>query len=141
MSNPIRSIRRAREQKQPETVTLKLNQVIGSQGALGALLGQPLPARQAFEIGKMVRAINGELEAYETARKALCERFSDGKMKNDGKEYDIPDETLPAFQKEMSDLLDAEVHLSIKPLNLDSLNGITISPGHMMQLDWLILDQ
>lgn len=157
MSSKVRSIQREIKRKAVKdgVVPVTLGQLLQSIGALNYLTAQALAASVSFRIGRMLKAINGELEQYELSRKTLCERFSnknaEGKAimlnaKNEPIEegqqgrYDIPKEKMEEFEKELTELSAVEVELPGQQIHVSDLGSVNIAPAHLMILDWMIAE-
>jgi hypothetical protein len=171
MSRKVRSIKREIEkQNAPGTIAVKLEDLIACTNpvtdSLGnpirpsvwqTLMSQPVPARVAFDLSKTAKAIASEREAYEAARKGMCERYAekdaDGKpkmvpvqMSDDGRSvtvpehYDILEEKMVDFNKELAELHQTEVSLIANQLNIESLSSINIPAAHLFALAWLIVE-
>lgn len=149
MSSKVRSIKRAQEaRKESQSISVSLSDLISSQGAFRMLLAQPLQAKYAFQLGKIAKAATVELQQFDQTRLAMCEKYSDkdadGKPKmvpeGEGEKFDIPEEKMADFNKELEELKAVEVSLPYERLKIDHLQGINIPAGHLMALEWLLAD-
>ena len=165
MSNKIRSIAKARERQQAKSgeITVSLGRLIhcGMQTeqnpfpSLFVLVGQELPIRQSFLLGKLTKSVSAEIEQYQASRKTLCEKYSEkdgegkarmidaeGKPVAEGQpgNYDIPKERMDDFSKEHQELIDTEVSIPGVKIKINDLAGVKISPAHVMALEWLICE-
>lgn len=110
---------------------IKLSALINSHTALSALTDQPLPARASFQLARASKAIAVELDAYEAARKALCERY--GKVSTDGTKYDIAKKNQKSFDEEYAQLIATEVELGTG--NKDVFDSIDTPSARNTNLD------
>lgn len=124
------------KRRKEQFVKIKLSQLVSSAESLGRLGGQPLPARQAFLLGKTLKAVNSELESYNATRLETCKRFGTEDKKKG--QFEIPEENLEAFNKEFQDLLNTEVELNVDKLKLADLGNANLSGSDVVVLDWLI---
>lgn len=162
--NAVRSIKRKAERENTEDKTIRatLAQLIASHsispqfaGPLDILCQQPIPIVQSFRLSKLVAAVDREIEPYQAAKKALCERYAkkDGEGKaiilddkgervEEGQSgrYDIPKETNEEFEKEHATLTETEVTLPGEKIRVAELGNITIAPACLVHLAWLIAD-
>lgn len=160
----VRSIRRKAERENTEDKTIRatLAQLITSHslspkfaGPLDILCQQPIPIVTSFRLSKLVAAVDREIEPYQTAKKALCERYANkdgegkaiildekGKRVEDGQpgKYDIPSKDLEAFEKEHATLTETEVTLPGEKIKVAELGNITIAPAYLVHLAWLLAD-
>lgn len=149
MSNKISAIKDKLEEKnQASTMTVTLDQLASSNDALLALISQPLPIREAFNLGKLARAIRLELTQFEETRQSICERHAlkddEGKVKYleiEGRnQFEIPPAHFKDFETDMQSLLLTEVSLPFTKVKISTLEGrdINLPPSQTMQLEWLL---
>jgi len=145
MSNKLRSIKKGAPAN-ADGVKVTIEELLASRGPLQVLLTQPLPARLAFRLTKLAKAVTAELETYEETRKALCERYADkdddGRPKKIGEgseeRFDIPEAKMPELEAEHKDLLQSEVTIAGQRIKLNDISGISIAPAHLISLAWLV---
>lgn len=137
MANKIRSIQRAQAQAvaKEETITVTLAELLNSQQALQALAGQPLPARLAFKLSKVLKAVTKELDQCNETRIQLCDRF--GQKQEDGT-YKFSKKNEEAVNAEYQELVKTEVVLHVERIDLENLPGLVITAAHIVLLSWLM---
>lgn len=137
MANKIRSIQRAAEQAaaKEEMISVTLAELLNSQQALQSLAQQPLPARLAFKLSKVLKAVTKELDACNDTRIQLCDRF--GQKQEDGT-YKFSKKNEDAVNVEYQELIRTEVTLHVERIDLENLPGLTISAANVVMLSWLI---
>lgn len=125
-------------------IAVTLGQLINSTQSIGALISQPMPIRTSFQLGKLVRAINLELEQYQSSRKELCERHAEkdsegkAKMLDDGQRYDI--KKMEEFDREHQELTAVEVTIPGSRIKVSDLGTVSIAPAHLLNLEWLLVE-
>lgn len=157
MSSKVRSLEKARERQKAKdgVITVTLEQLIESAGAASQLLSKSIPIRTAFQLSKIAKASNVELEQYNASQNTLSERYAnkdeDGKairlavdggpyVEGQSFRYDIPADKLEGFGKEMKELQSIEVEIPGQQIKVSELGDISIEPGLLMKLEWLITD-
>ena len=96
---------------------MKLKDLLAGQSALGKLwVNDKLPARTAFRLGKLLRAIGLEFEEFEKQRAKL--------------------QNADDAEKQLEELLEEEVSLPEIKISLEDLNGL--SPAELMSIEWMI---
>lgn len=110
---------------------VQLKYVTGSIESLKELANLKFKGKQLFQIAKLIKSAQTELESYETARVATIKKYS-----VDGQKVD--DDKIPAFAEEMTDLLNKEVDLYDCHLTENEFEEFTLSPSNILQLEWLI---
>jgi hypothetical protein len=128
-----------RERVKSDAVTASLKELVVSQMALSQLGSQPLRAKAAFRVSKILRAVNPELESFETQRRALLDKY--GKLPEGATEYEFNSpEARTEFEKEYEELLTAEVSLNVAPLKIEEIDAISIAPSDLAVLSWLFTE-
>lgn len=177
MSGRARSMARAGKRRQAAAeskngvIAVTLQQLLNSipqmetphiPGALSVLISQPIPITVSFRLGKIVRAVNAELEEFQAQRTKLLERFAnkdgagkpimldakgkrivasaEGEPQAPGGDYDIPSDKQAEYKKEVGDLAAVQVEIPGQQIKISDLGDIKMAAGHMMQLEWLIID-
>jgi hypothetical protein len=106
--------------------------------ALNQLGQQPLQAKVTFQIARILRVVDNELEAFRKARISLCEKY--GALNAETQSYDIRDEEKAQFDKEYDELRDTDIILNIPRLRLGMIETASLTGAAMMALDWLIVE-
>lgn len=100
----------------------------------------------AFRIGKNIKAIEGEVKAFDDVRTKLLEEFANkdenGKsiIDKDTNQYDVPSDKLEALEKEIKKLQNEEVKVDIKKLSLDDAEKADLSPRELMSIEYMLED-
>ncbi len=115
-----------------------LNQIYAAQSAIEKILKVDMPVKEAFQWGKLVKAVNEELAQFEDCRKKLVNKYVD--KDSDGK-YNLPEENRDAFNNEIRELLAIEVELDMTPLDLSKLGDIKVSVIDIMALEPFVVSQ
>jgi antitoxin component YwqK of YwqJK toxin-antitoxin module len=121
-------------------VTVKLGELRGIVESLNEIMKEKLPVKTAYSFGKLARAVQKEIEVYEEGRLKLIDRYvkrgDDGKPVIINGNYDIGDKE--GFGKEFYELGSIEAQFDFKPVSLDALGDISVSPVAINGLDRFI---
>lgn len=115
---------------------LTLSILIESLPALARLSAQPAPAPLAFALAKVNKAVESELEAYNTARLGLCKQH--GTLPKDKSAYEFTAAGRRKFDAGFKDLLATEAELKVGEIDINRLGDVTISGADLSALSWLI---
>lgn len=137
MSRKIRNIAEKRQEK-ADSLSLKLGTLVDSLSALQELSRHPMPAKNTFQVAKILRVVNAEYSLYEEARKSLLEKY--GSLDEVKNAYEIKPENRDALQKEYDELREQEIVLQVSPLKLDLIAHAPMSAASMLALEWLIVE-
>lgn len=117
-----------------------LERIIIAQPALGRLASQPLPVKLAYNVARMIRAMQPELEEFTRQRneivmkQGVARKAADGEAPfKDGEVYDIGPEHKDEVLGKIKELMSVTVELDRRPL---SLNGsLVITPSDLLLLE------
>lgn len=95
-----------------------------------------LKAKVAFQLARIAREINKEIELYQSSKKELFDKYviknNDGTWKVDDQgNMHVPPEEIDNFNKDFNDLLNTIIKLNVEPINLDDLNNETFTIEQM----------
>jgi len=127
-----------------------LRDLVGSTFAFNQLADIKLRGKLSFKIARVIKAVQPELDTYNEEVKKIREVYyeevevepegelppdvsSEPKMKLElveGKSFDD-------FQKEVDELLDSKISLSVEPLDVKPFDTLEISPGVLTGILWL----
>lgn len=115
---------------------IKLKQLVSSIDALKNLCNERIPLSVSFELGVLIEDSEHNLKIFDETRNNFIKKI--GKEQKDGS-YKIEDKDTPSVEKEMADLLNIEINLSIEPIKISTLGEIDIKPVDMHTLKWLFV--
>ena len=107
---------------------MKLKRILESKDALVELNNKELPIKTSYQITKITKKVQEELENFQEQKQNLIDKYKD----DDG---NISEESEKKIVKQLEDLLDVEVDIEINLINVNELEDINIKPGHLMGLD------
>src|SRR5690606_34046326 len=113
--------------------------MVNSISSLKALSQKQLPIQVSYKIAKNIRNIEQDLVIYEQERQKLVDRYAEkdpeGKPKvNDNGNYVIKDKLN--WNKDILELLNFETDVEIEKIDIKELDGVEISPGELMTIDY-----
>lgn len=105
--------------------------IVSSLEALRELSQLKFKAVQAFNVAKVVKDCQTHLENYDVVRVSTIKKFS-----TDGNQVD--ENRINDFSNELNEVLDQEVEVYTHSLSLEDFSDLTLAPGHLLLLEWLI---
>ena len=120
-------------------IKLSLDQLINSIEILQKLGTAEVKARVAFNISKLLRVSEIEINNFNEIRINLIKKYAkkdeSGEiiMDNEGN-VTIESESVEIFNKELKELIATPIELNASKINLDDLN-INITPNEMLLLE------
>jgi uncharacterized protein (DUF2344 family) len=121
-------------------INMKLKQLIDSNESLVYLSSQKLTATISYKVAMVIKNTKPSLEEFFKVRDEKVKEYGEEiieKEKPTGR-YNIKEENKEKFQKEIEELLEQEVNLTIPELKIKDFDGLSLEPRYLVQLDWLI---
>lgn len=114
---------------------------------LSMLSNKQLPVKVSYAIAKNINSINKELKIVDGEKQKLIKDYAlkneHGEVKTEGDKILFPsDEKENECNEKYNELLDIEVDLDVRGINIDELlnSNVEFSPGELMELDFMILE-
>ena len=123
---------------------LTLNVLLEGKSSFAYLVSQrdKLSGKVNYQISKNIKPYNDEIEAYDEARKAIVKKYANldenGEPVVIGDNYDVPNEKLKDFEREIKELGEQEVNTAWKMIKLDDLESAGLAPIDYYNLDFMI---
>ena len=118
-------------------IKIKLGAVSDALGVLNILAPQKLPSSTAFNVKKLGDVLFQEFKQVEGIRLKACEEYcdndADGKpLKTKGEdgreEFVFTAENRKLFNEEMSELLNQEIDVNVRPMPVRVLDSAKLTP-------------
>ena len=121
-------------------IELKIGQLLDSIETLKQLSGEPLKARVAFIVARIIKETDAEVTNYNETRTNLINKY--GKKNEDGSlavdaqnnvQFDPAD--APAFNTELNELLNTTITLTADKIKMDDLENLEFTPAEILTLE------
>lgn len=112
---------------------MKVIELMNLKPALDGLVSQPLAVAESLSLARLVKSINTELQTIDKERIKICEQY--GTKSEDGQQYVINNHA--DFDKEINELMTADIDLEIKPISIKS--DIKITVNDIIALDGIVI--
>lgn len=122
-------------------MTVKLKDAVESTDILRQLAGVKLKGRAAFNVAKMLKQLEDELNLFNETRTKLIQQYADKdengelKINPDTNEYMFSDENMSKFVEEINGVLNGEIEVNANKLRLEDLEDSDFTPVQMMALE------
>lgn len=109
---------------------------------LNALSQKELPIKVAFLVQKNMSEVQGEIETSEKVRQKLIEKYKDEEKTKaaDPGMVHLQLDKLDDYNKGYNELMDQEVEIKLQKIKISDLDGITVKPIVLRQLDSIITE-
>ena len=114
---------------------MKMFIIKNAESALRKLVNADLPIKIAFQISSVIDEIDVHLQKFEEFRIDLVQKY--GEKTDNGVEVK---ENIEEFNKEINDLLNAEVTVTVQSIDIDtflSIDSVNISVAEIKALQQL----
>ena len=124
-------------------IKITLEQLINSSDGLKALSEKKLKARCAFAVGRLLKAVDGEMDTFNNARMELIKKYGEKDEKDelitdDKGNVHIPTMAIDQFNEELRELLDTPIEINTSRIKLDDVEDIEFTPIEIAQLEEFI---
>lgn len=117
---------------------MKLRTLLESKEALTKLFNSSkLKANIAYRIAKICNRFNDENTTFVKLRNKLISENSDGKN-DDGNDIITDIKKIEKVNKQINDLLDEEIEINIKKINISEFDNVGLTPAEIMSISYLI---
>ncbi|MHA1437954.1 MAG: hypothetical protein ACTSPD_10290 [Promethearchaeota archaeon] len=115
---------------------IQIRDLVGMKKSLQKLAEQDLPIAISYELQKIVQIYNQEISIYSKQKTKIINKYADIK---DGKRV-IPPKKIPAYTKEVEQLLDLSVKFPVKKIKLSVLKAqnVKLSTVDLLNLEPII---
>ena len=124
-------------------MTISIYNIISANPIFTKILQHEFTGKQSFLIGRMLRALSIETEAFNDAREKIVKKYAeiDSNYKIIFKECNIKikDGQMESLQKEINELLKTNLELNISPIPLNWLDELKLTPQEMIILEPFLL--
>ena len=124
-------------------IELKVGELVNSTEALQKLSQKELKAKLAWQVSKLLKAADKELQEFNETRMNLIKKYGEkdenGELITDDKgNCKIPEEVTIDFSNELNDLVEAEIEINANKIKIDDLENIDFTPNEMNILEVFI---
>ena len=123
--------------------TITLRQLLEAQPALQRLSAEKLPVKVAYNVARMLKELQPEIDEFNKQRTALVERHGTRRKASETEKLQHGDEVIEvlkdkfeAYRKDVDDLIGVVITIRREPLKLDGLPDIT--PADLLVLEPLL---
>ena len=121
-------------------IKLKLNELLNATDALQTLSKKSLQARPAFQVVRLLKAADKEIQEFNDIRVKVVNQYGDkdenGELITDENgNCHIAPEHINEFNKELNDLLNTEIEINANMLSLEDLEKLEFTPSDLALLE------
>ena len=124
---------------------LTLNDILNISPILHKLSQQTFTGKMVFQIARLIKMVDDELNTLESARQKIVEKYGvrdeNGNLKvNESGQVHISPENYDACNQEFYDLLSTEVNIDASPLSLSCFDSVELTPNEALLLGKIVED-
>lgn len=120
-------------------MTVTIYEIISANPVFTKILQHEFTAKQSFMISRVLRALNAETEAFNKTREEVLRKYAEydasGEIVIDSGSVKIRDGEMKNFQKEINELLYANLEVDIKPIAAEWLDDVKLTPQETLILE------
>lgn len=124
-------------------IKLTIGDLVNSTEALQKLADKQLKAKLAWQVARLLKMIDAELQSFNDTRMNLVKKYGEkdetGSLITDDKgNCKILPDLVNEFSKELKELVDTEIELNSNKLKIEDLENLNFSPAEMNTLEAFI---
>lgn len=124
-------------------INIKTSVLINSTEVLQKLAKTELKAKIAWQVARVLRAVEEEFQTFNDTRLALINKYGEkdanGELiADENNNCKIPPAHLAAFNKELNDLLNEEISINANKIKIENLENLDFTPADMGILEYYI---
>lgn len=121
-------------------IKVKIEDLVNSVDTLQKLSQKDFKAKLAWQIARLLKAAEQEIQTFNNARMALVTKYGEkdeqGQLITDEKgNCKIPNEVIQKFSDEFNELVQSEVEINANRIDIELLNDIDFTPSDMALLE------
>lgn len=120
-------------------MTVSIYDIISASPIFTKILQHEFTGKQSFMISRVLRALNTETKSFNKIREEVLKKYVEtddaGEMIISEGNVKIREGEMEAFQKEINELLYAELDVDVKPIPVDWLDDVKLTPQEMIVLE------
>jgi len=115
---------------------IKVNKLLKMKPVIEKIIKLDIPVMAAWDLMKIVKDLDTELEIYSKARKKLFNKY--GEVDEKTKNQKIKEDKVEDFKKDIEELLNKEIEIKTKKIKISSLGNLKLSTADLLTIDILI---
>lgn len=121
-------------------IKVKISSLLNSTEALQKLASADLKAKLAWQVARLLKAAEAELQSFNETRMTLIKKYgekdAEGELVTDDKgNCKILPESINTFTAELNELIATEVEISVNKISINDLENINFTPSEMTLLE------
>lgn len=121
-------------------IKVKLAHLLNGTEALQNLSKKELKAKVAYNISKLLKSADKEVQSFNKTRMDLINKYGEkdeaGELVTDENgNCRVPDMNVATFTEELNELIDIEVELNANKIDLEQLGDVEFTPNDMAMLE------
>lgn len=121
-------------------IEIKLKEIVNNINALKKLSEGSFNGKVAFQIARLLKKVETEIEIFNTSRMTLLKKYGekdeDGELKVDGNNnYVIKKEYRQNFVEELNEMLESSIKINVEKIDYKDIEKIEFTPSEAMALE------
>lgn len=121
-------------------ITVKMSELLNSTETLQSLAQKSLKAKLAFQVGRMLKAADKEIQDFNETRMKVITKYGEkdenGELITDeNNNCKIDPNSAAAFNTEFNELLNSEIEINANKIKVEDLENLDFTPSEMINLE------
>ena len=121
-------------------INIKISDLLNGTEALKKLAETQLKAKLAWQVGRILKAADTEIQSFNDTRMDLIKKYGEkdenGELITDEKgNCKVMPDGIENFSNELNELINSEIEINANKISIDSLEDKEFTPAEMSQLE------
>ncbi len=121
-------------------IKVKISDLLNGTEALKKLAETQLKAKLAWQVGRILKAADTEIQSFNDTRMDLIKKYGEkdenGELITDEKgNCKVMPDGIENFSNELNELINSEIEINANKISIDSLEDKEFTPAEMSQLE------
>lgn len=121
-------------------INVKISDLLNGTEALKKLAETQLKAKLAWQVGRILKAADTEIQSFNDTRMDLIKKYGEkdenGELITDEKgNCKVMPDGIENFSNELNELINSEIEINANKISIDSLEDKEFTPAEMSQLE------
>lgn len=124
-------------------IKITINELLNSTDVLQKLSKTDLKARLSWQIARLLKAADTEIQSFNDARMNLVRKFGEkdenGELITDEQNNcKIPNDSTIEFSNELNELINTEIEINANKIKIEDIENLNFTPAEMNTLESFI---
>lgn len=119
---------------------ITISEILNGRPVLEKLVDKEISIKTAYRLSRIIKVLNEELQHFEEQRQKLVQQY--GEQQEDAPEGNVVvlEENMEPFQKDLAELLTAEIDLNCEPMHIEEFGDVKIKTSELLLIESFLME-